>query len=180
MKQCSKCKRVYYDETLNFCLEDGSGLVYAPANSESQTARLSNQPSEAPTRHQFVSDDDRPRNIDKTNLSATSWLRNRVFLAVLIPIVLLAGGFLVYRYVRDVRQIESIAVMPFANASGNPDMEYLSDGITETLIGSLSQLSGLNVKAPSSVFRYKGKEVDAQTIGRELNVQAILNGRVVQ
>ncbi|MGI9165597.1 MAG: hypothetical protein ACR2G5_04305 [Pyrinomonadaceae bacterium] len=52
--------------------------------------------------------------------------------------------------------------------------------MTETLIGSLSQLPNLNVKARSSVFRYKGKGTDAQTIGKELNVQAILNGRVVQ
>src|SRR5438132_11507017 len=70
--------------------------------------------------------------------------------------------------------------MPFVNESGNADVEYLSDGMTETLIQSLSQLPNLNVKARSTVFRYKGKETDAKTIGKELNVQAILNGRVVQ
>jgi len=70
--------------------------------------------------------------------------------------------------------------MPFVNEGGNPDVEYLSDGMTETLIGSLSNLPNLNVKPRSSVFRYKGKDINAQTIGKELNVQAILNGRVVQ
>ena len=80
----------------------------------------------------------------------------------------------------NTKQIESIAVMPFVNESGNADVEYLSDGMTETLISSLSQLPNLNVKARSSVFRYKGKDTNAQTIGKELNVQAILNGRVVQ
>ena len=70
--------------------------------------------------------------------------------------------------------------MPFVNESGNADVEYLSDGMTETLIRSLSQLPNLNVKARSSVFRYKGKATDAKTIGKELGVQAILNGRVVQ
>ncbi len=70
--------------------------------------------------------------------------------------------------------------MPFVNESGNADIEYLSDGMTETLISSLSQLPNLNVKPRSSVFRYKGKESNPQTIGKELNVQAILNGRVVQ
>jgi TolB-like protein/Tfp pilus assembly protein PilF len=70
--------------------------------------------------------------------------------------------------------------MPFVNESRNPELEYLSDGMTETLISSLSQLPNLNVKARSSVFRYKGKETNPQTIGKELNVQAILNGRVVQ
>ena len=70
--------------------------------------------------------------------------------------------------------------MPFVNESGNADVEYLSDGMTETLIGSLSQMPGLNVKARSTVFRYKGKETDAKTIGKELGVQAVLTGRVVQ
>ncbi len=80
----------------------------------------------------------------------------------------------------NAKQIESIAVMPFVNESGNADTEYLSDGMTETLISSLSNLPNLNVKPRSSVFRYKGRETDPQTIGKELNVQAILNGRVVQ
>jgi len=71
-------------------------------------------------------------------------------------------------------------VLPFVNESGNADMEYLSDGMTESLINSLSQLPKLNVKARSSVFRYKGKEIEPQQIGKELNVQAVLNGRVVQ
>jgi len=70
--------------------------------------------------------------------------------------------------------------MPFVNASGNPDLEYLSDGMTETLIRSLSQLPNLNVKARSSVFRYKGRENDAKNIGKELGVPAILNGRFTQ
>src|SRR5262249_32725255 len=76
--------------------------------------------------------------------------------------------------------INSIAVMPFVNESGNADVEYLSDGMTETLISSLSQLPNLNFKARSTVFRYKGKSADAKTIGKELNVQAVLNGRVLQ
>ncbi|MBK6724790.1 MAG: hypothetical protein IPG58_16440 [Acidobacteria bacterium] len=70
--------------------------------------------------------------------------------------------------------------MPFVNESGNADVEYLSDGMTETLIRSLSQLANLQVKPRSSVFRYKGKETDSKTVGKELNVPAILNGRVVQ
>jgi serine/threonine protein kinase/Tfp pilus assembly protein PilF len=77
-------------------------------------------------------------------------------------------------------QIESIAVLPFVNEGGNADTEYLSDGMTETLISSLSQLPNLLVKARSSVFRYKGKDTDPQQIGKELNVQSVLNGRVVQ
>ncbi|MDQ3255710.1 MAG: serine/threonine-protein kinase, partial [Acidobacteriota bacterium] len=80
----------------------------------------------------------------------------------------------------NVKQIESIAVMPFVNESGNADVEYLSDGMTETLINSLSQIPNLSVKARSSVFRYKGKELNPKKIAAELNVEAILTGRVVQ
>jgi eukaryotic-like serine/threonine-protein kinase len=105
----------------------------------------------------------------------------RKYLAVGLMILLLSAiSFFAYRYFTQTKQIESIAVMPFINESGNADVEYLSDGMTETLIKSLSNLPNLNVKPRSSVFRYKGKETDLQTIARELNVQAILNGRVVQ
>jgi TolB-like protein len=97
----------------------------------------------------------------------------------LLGIVITASGYF-YLSGNHNTSIQSIAVMPFVNASGNADAEYLSDGMTETLIRSLSQLPNLNVKARSSVFRYKGKETDAKKIGRELGVQALLNGRVVQ
>lgn len=76
--------------------------------------------------------------------------------------------------------IESIAVMPFVNESGNADADYLSDGMTELLINSLSQIPKLNVKARSTVFRYKDKNIDPRQVGTELRVQAVLNGRVVQ
>ncbi|MBK9155673.1 MAG: tetratricopeptide repeat protein [Chloracidobacterium sp.] len=71
-------------------------------------------------------------------------------------------------------------MMPFVNESGNEDVEYLSDGMTETLIGSLSKLPNLIVKPSSSVFRYKGTKTDAKSIGQELNVDSVLNGRIVQ
>ena len=103
--------------------------------------------------------------------------------AVIGTIVLVAGiiGLVAYLHGRNATvAIKSIAVMPFANEGGNAEAEYLSDGMTETLISNLSQLSNLSVKARSSVFRYKGQETSPQTIGRELNVQAILNGRVAQ
>jgi len=78
------------------------------------------------------------------------------------------------------RAIDSVAVLPLANASGDPDTEYLSDGITESLINSLSQLPKLRVMARSTVFRYKGRELDPQVVGRDLHVGAVVTGRVVQ
>jgi serine/threonine-protein kinase len=98
---------------------------------------------------------------------------------VLLGIISTAAYFAFFAK-SGVKQIESIAVMPFQNESGNADNEYLSDGMTETLISNLSQIPNLNVKARSTVFRYKGIDKDPQTIGKELNVQAILNGRVIQ
>ena len=110
--------------------------------------------------------------------------QNKRGIAVALLVVSLAtvglGYWFFFLRSASVRPIESIAVMPFVNESGHADAEYLSDGMTETLISSLSQLPNLNVKPRSSVFRYKGKETNPQTIGKELNVQAILNGRVVQ
>jgi TolB-like protein/Flp pilus assembly protein TadD len=76
--------------------------------------------------------------------------------------------------------IDSVAVLPFVNASGDPDTEYLSDGITETLIGQLSQIPRLKVMARSTVLRYKGNKADPQQVGRDLNVRAVLTGRVLQ
>ena len=105
-------------------------------------------------------------------------------LAAAIMLLALLGSasfFAYYLYARSTETaIESIAVMPFSNESGKTDAEYLSDGMTETLITSLSQLPNLKVKARSSVFRYKGKETDPKTIGKDLDVQAILNGRIAQ
>jgi len=76
--------------------------------------------------------------------------------------------------------IRSVAVLPFQNVGGDPETEYLSDGITESIIGSLSQLSQLRVMARSTVFRYKDKDVDPQQVGRDLGVQAVLLGRLIQ
>ncbi len=78
------------------------------------------------------------------------------------------------------KAIDSVAVLPFINLSTDPNMEYLSDGITENIISSLSQLPKLKVMARSTVFRYKGKEADLQSVGRELNVQGAVTGRVLQ
>jgi serine/threonine protein kinase/TolB-like protein/Tfp pilus assembly protein PilF len=76
--------------------------------------------------------------------------------------------------------IDSLAVLPLANASADPGTEYLSDGITESIINTLSQLPGLKVMARATVFRYKGKEVDIEEVKRDLGVRAVMTGRVLQ
>jgi serine/threonine protein kinase/tetratricopeptide (TPR) repeat protein len=78
------------------------------------------------------------------------------------------------------RVIESLAVLPFANTGGDPQMEYLSDGLTESIIFSLSQLPRIQVMSRNAVFRYKGRSEEAQEIGKALGVGAVLTGKVLQ
>jgi len=102
---------------------------------------------------------------------------------LLAALVILAIGLAVgyYKYFGSRSQrITSVAVLPFTNASGDASADYLSDGLSESLIDKLSQLPGLKVIARSSVFKYKGKEIDPQEVANALGVDAILSGRVVQ
>jgi TolB-like protein/Tfp pilus assembly protein PilF len=112
----------------------------------------------------------------------------RWLLVALLTLSIAIGGIVIYRSLTVDRSltaaprppIESIAVLPFKNESGNPDVEYLSDGMTESLINSLSQLSQLKVIARDSTFQYKGKDANSQDVSRALAVHAIVLGRVVQ
>jgi TolB-like protein len=122
------------------------------------------------------------------NLSSAEYIageikNHKLGLIVFLVLMLAAIGFgyrFFFNHSSNIKQIESIAVLPFENGSGDANLEYLSDGMTESLISSLSQLPNLNVKARNSVFRYKGKSIEQHQIARELNVQAILTGRIVE
>ncbi len=113
---------------------------------------------------------------------AKPWWRRKTILAAgglaLAALLALTVWFTIFRGRSEA--IDSIAVLPFVNASGDPNTEYLSDGITESLINSLSQLPHLRVMARSTVFRFKGKETDPQRIGQQLGVRAVLSGRLLQ
>jgi TolB-like protein/Tfp pilus assembly protein PilF len=94
-----------------------------------------------------------------------------------------------YRFVAKVREvhhdetipsIESIAILPLVNVNGDPQSEYLSDGITDSLITSLAQSTNIRITSRNSAFRYKGREIDVQSVGRELKVQAVVMGRVTE
>ena len=78
------------------------------------------------------------------------------------------------------KKIDSIAILPLTNESGDPETEYLADGITETIINTLSKLPKLRVMARSTVFRYKGKEVDPQQVGFDLGIRSVFMGRLLQ
>ena len=114
--------------------------------------------------------------------STTSWRRRRTSLvagAVALAALIVAGT----RYVllpAAGDAIDSVAVLPFINDTADPNTEYLSDGITESVINNLSQLRSLRVAARSTVFRYKSSQVDPQKVGQDLHVRAVLSGRLLK
>lgn len=100
--------------------------------------------------------------------------------AVFIIGMLSAAAYVLYSKSAKSRKIDSIAVLPFVNATSDANNEYLSDGLTESLIGTLSQAPDLKVMARSTVFRFKGKEDDPEKIGKQLRVGVVLMGRITQ
>ncbi len=184
MKRCPECRRDYYDDTLLFCLDDGIALLEGPGAADEPATAILHTPN-------AVGDNSRGAQIDTAEQTAilpseTSDVGKRGFDARLLGaaflvVIISLSVYLGYRYLGSrTRQIESIAVMPFVNESDNAEIEYLSDGMTESLINSLSQLPNTKVIARSSAFRYKGKDVDLKQVANDLNVQAIMTGRVVQ
>ena len=195
MKRCPRCNRLESDDALAFCRADGTALIN-DLNGDANTATFQSggvsteiQTSILPATSTTpeISRPTAPTTVlpetqtPGTTRNLSKPRRRGLVIAVL---ALACVGVAIAGYVHFSRKnsptIQSIAVMPFVNESGDADIEYLSDGMTDTLINSLSQIADLNVKARSLVFRYKGKEIDPKKIGTELNVQAILTGRVVQ
>lgn len=182
MKKCPQCGREY-DLSMSFCLDDGAELLYGPASNEPRTEILHEPPaSESATRAQIHTTERTAVFPSRIAQPTKSKAFNKWSLLVPLALaVVVLGAFFGYRYLSlGSGQIKSIAVMPFVNESGNAEVEYLSDGMTETLIRSLSNLADLDVKPRSAVFRYKGKDIDVSAIARELKVEGVLNGRVVQ
>ena len=162
MKRCPACQRAYADQALNFCRDDGTPLVSAsPTESDAQTLHLGSavsQSGEAATAVFRPSGEMGRRPATSSSLTAPLSSRSK----------------------RSRKIVDSLAVLPLVNSSADPELEYFSDGITESIINSLSQLPKLRVVPRSTVFRYKGMEVDPQEVGRALGVRAVLTGRVFQ
>src|ERR1700682_57974 len=152
----------------------------APSSSATTNSAISSTADDVRSAESTVSVSQQPASSAEYVITGIKQHKLAAVIALLVLVVGAVGLGLYLRSGKTASTIESIAVMPFVNESGNADVEYLSDGMTETLISSLSNLPNLSVKPRSSVFRYKGKETNPQTIAKELNVQAILNGRVVQ
>ncbi|HVF31145.1 MAG TPA: hypothetical protein VNA22_09245, partial [Pyrinomonadaceae bacterium] len=182
MKRCPECRRDYYDETLLYCLEDGTALVQGSVEAKTAILHDTDALSESKTRAHLHATDQTAVLPTGMKFHATRRFDKRLMLAPLVLAIIVLGGFSAYRYLGSgvSSQINSIAVLPFHNRSDDPDTDYLSDGLAESLIFRLTQLPGLKVSPTSSVMRYKGKETDVARIARELGVDAVMAGRLVK
>jgi len=198
MKRCPQCNRVETDEGLKFCRVDGATLVdeSSPIGSESATAQLGS--AVANEVHATILPYNTSANVNRavapttvlpqppvtstTHELAKPKRRTTAIVAIAIAAVGIISAVVVISYLsrKGDTSIESIAIMPFQNQSNDPNSDYLSDGITENIINSLSQLPNLKVMARTTVFRYKGRDADAQKVGEELGVAAVLTGRVLK
>jgi len=190
MKRCPECGREY-DNTMAFCLDDGAELLYGPASADEPATAILGAYSVPPSGG-YSPDDNATKllgqNTAKTEtpegaaLNSPKAFNRRLLLASIVIAVIVIAGLAGYRYLNgaNTEQVNSIAVLPFENRSGSGDTEYLSDGLADSLIYRLSQLPNLKVSPTSSVMRYKGKETDVAQIAKELDVDALMSGRLVQ
>ena len=196
MKRCPQCHRVETDEALKFCRIDGATLVSdsgvvsgdagtakfgsAAVSSEIETSVLTHRQDAETNRATAPTTVLPAAAMPSTTQELIEKKPRRVVFGLIgmIALGLAIGGYF-YLSRKTTTAIQSIAVMPFVNDSGNADVEYLSDGMTETLIKSLSLLPDLAVKSRSTVFNYKGRQTTPRNIGNELNVQSVLIGHLV-
>jgi len=201
MKRCPQCNRIETDEALKFCRVDGAILITDSSafGGEPETTQLG-APSYASDVHTSILPQNTQANVNRATGPTTSLPQmsvgttpeisntrsNKARLIIVAAFVVIVLGitavFIARRFSAAPAEhgIESVAVLPFENTSGNADSEYLSDGLAESLIYRLSQVPNLKVTPRSSVFRYKGKAMDAERIGNELGVDAVMSGRLIQ
>src|SRR5581483_7418264 len=156
MKQCPACHRMFTDDALNFCRHDGTALT-----TDSSQLSLESQPTSpklplSPMSHSGVVG---AGNLSTSDLPTTVLPRKRRSTSKII---------------------NSLVVLPFDNASTDQQMEYLSDGITESITNGLSQIPKLRVVPRSTAFRYKGNQADPLVVGNNLEVRGVVTGRVLQ
>ena len=171
------------ERTVNKALEKDRNLRYqSAADLRSDLARLKRDLDSGRTSgaHAAVVGDSAAR-ISGIHSAAPGQSRKLLYIAAGVLAIIAAGAITYWlRGGSETRKIDSIAVLPFVNATADPNNEYLSDGLTESLISSLSQLPDLKVMARSTVFRFKGNQEEPQKIGKALDVSALLLGRVTQ
>ena len=196
VKRCPTCNRVESDDALVYCRVDGAALIThsavsgdvatakfdsAPVSSEIETSVLPHTTDVTDSRATAATSVLPPTPVPRATRDLTKPRRLGLVIApiAIVMLIIAVGGYF-YSRKKENAAIGSIAVLPFVNQNNDPNSEYLSDGIPEGIINSLSQLPNLKVMSRNSVFHYKGKDMDAQAIAKELKVQAVLTGRVAQ
>jgi adenylate cyclase len=198
MKRCPHCNRVEADDTLAFCRTDGVALINDPRSlgGDTDTAKFgSSQMSSEIETSLLPHTSTTPKIIRNTGPTTSLHApqtqattrdlvkpKRRAFglaAAGVALVIIFALGYFYWSGSRTTT-IESIAVLPFKNKSVDPNTEYLSDGLVESLIYRMSQVPNLKVSPTSSVIRYKGKDVDVAKIASELGVDAVMTGRLAQ
>jgi TolB-like protein len=190
MKRCPQCNRVEADQTLSFCRVDGTPLVTNVGGTDAETIRLDSASLENATSIlPHATDAPTPRATGPTTVLPTAQpasknktKQRRLTIAVVVITLFVGLSMVIYsRFSKQPKaSIESIAVLPFENRSGSSDSEYLSDGLADSLIYRLSQLPNLKVTPTSLVLRYRGKEADVSSVAKELQVDALMSGRLTQ
>lgn len=200
MKRCPTCNRVETDDVLTFCRTDGTPLVResGSVNSDVEIARIGSAPVSSEIQTSILPHTSTTPEINRSTGPTTALPAMQtpgttreltkpkrrgaiVAIAAVIAVALIVGAYLYWpRGKNPAAPIESIAVMPFVNQNHDANIDYLVDGIPENIINSLSRLPNLKVMSRNSVFQYKGKNIDAQAVAKELKVQAVLTGRVTQ
>ena len=194
MKRCPQCNRVETDEALKFCRIDGAPLLGDPSavNREAGTIQLGSTVSgetetssganlnrvTAPTT--TLPGQSLPVNTSRVSKSN----RKRTAVAIVVILTVVGAITVAVNFYRSRARpgpiIQSIAVMPFVNGSGDANVEYLSDGLTDSIIFRFSQLQNVKVSPTSSVMRFKGSAKDVAEIAKELDVDAVLTGRLMK
>ncbi|HEX6127180.1 MAG TPA: hypothetical protein VFZ23_17540 [Pyrinomonadaceae bacterium] len=182
MKRCPECRRDYYDDSLLYCLDDGTALLEGPASID-ETATAIQGSLEIPRydaagvppsgsafpeeKTQILEDRSTDRNPrSAVRVSRSTFFKRVVVVPVLIMIIAL-GAFAGYRYfVADSRQISSIAVLPFANAAGDRETEFLSDGIAVTLINDLARMPAQGHRVAAALFATAGERLSRKRSAR--------------
>jgi TolB-like protein/Flp pilus assembly protein TadD len=197
MKRCPQCNRVETDDALVYCRADGTALT-SDSGSISGDAGIANLGSGAVSSeietsilpHTTDASINRPtapttvlpaQQVPGTMRQLSKPRRSGIVisLAGLAVMVAVVGGYFYFSR-KSNTTIQSIAVLPFENRGGTADTDYLSDGLADSLIYRLSQLPNLKVSPTSSVMKYKGQATDVGAIAKELQVDAVLSGRLMQ
>ncbi len=163
--------------------DSGRSAAAVPAVAVDQTSAATAQPASAGSVPAAVSGSATGHSISSSGSAVVPANNRRRWVAgaaIALVLVLAATGASLYVGRRNAQEISSVAVLPFVNGSNDANSEYLSDGITESLINSLSQIPNLAVMSRSSVFHYKGRDVDPQTVAHDLKVEGVVTGRIVQ